>query len=442
MNKYEEWVQSGMQYKVHFTIINRGNAQAPAGHDAALSIDGIEIGRKEIGVSLAPGQSYSDVFNATANLTGGIDKVKVTADISNEVAEIYETNNAYENTLAWPPAPDLVVISKREMWLPGSTTQYNVSYSVRNIGNAVAPAGHHVQLKVDGTEIEVVAIPVALDPGSVYVSSWASAPVLTMSGNSDTIAVTADVYNEVAESDETNNSRTNTWSALKPDLTITEKHEEWVVPGVSYRVFFTIKNQGTATAVAGHATVLLVDGFDYGPKPVPVPLAPGENYTDNFTTVINLSGGSDTIFVAADASNMVDESNETNNSRTNTWPLKPDLTIIEKHEVWVQNGVSYIVSYTIKNNGSTTAPAGHDMALQVDGQYIEFKPVPVSLAPGANYTDNFTTPINLSGSYDSVTVIADFNNEVDESSETNNRYGNTIAWPAAPDLKMLFFVFL
>ncbi|MEK7353207.1 MAG: CARDB domain-containing protein, partial [Chloroflexota bacterium] len=220
----------------------------------------------------------------------------------------------------------------------------------------------------------------------------------------------------------------------KPDLTIVEKHEEWVQQGVSYRVFYTVQNIGTANASAGHDVSLTIDGSLIEQKPVPVILIPGAIYSDNFTTVITVSGSNDSITVTADSNTEVDEADEANNSRTNTWPPKPDLTITDRHEVWVVPGVSYTVSYTIKNQGTLAAPAGHDIALQVDGKYLEFKPLPVSLAPNAAYTDNFTTVVTLSGSYDNVTVVADFNNEVDESSELNNRSGYTLAWPAAPDL--------
>ena len=101
-------------------------------------------------------------------------------------------------------------------------------------------------------------------------------------------------------------------------------------------------------------------------------------------------------------------------------PSKPDLVISEKHEQWLQQDSTYRVFYTVKNIGTANASAGQDTALTVDGNLIEQKQVPALLAPGATYSDNFTTIVNLSGLSDNISVSADFNNEVDEASETNN----------------------
>ncbi|MBM2825567.1 MAG: hypothetical protein HW402_1231, partial [Dehalococcoidales bacterium] len=207
---YEGWIVNGQSYGMHFTVRNRGNALSPGGHDVALLVDGIEKERKQITVSLNPSQEYSDVFSTNVTLSGGMDKVKVVADINNEVVESNEGNNAYENTIAWPVAPDLHVLSQTEQWVAGKEgTQYIVNFQVRNMGNANAPAGHDVQLKVDGNVIEIDTVPLELSRGGIYIGVFSAN--VTLSGTSDNITVIADVNNEVAESDETNNSRSNTW---------------------------------------------------------------------------------------------------------------------------------------------------------------------------------------------------------------------------------------
>jgi len=436
-HKSEQWVQQGGQYRVYFDVRNIGNAVASANHSAALSIDGTEIERIVIGTDLAPGQSYGGVFNTSVNITGGADKIRVTADITNMVAESIEVNNSATNTFAWPPAPDLIVDVKYEYWLPTSTTQYRVNFAVLNIGNADAAAGHDVELKVDGVVIETIPIWMLLYPSTGSIGVFSS--VLTLSGTSDNITVTADINNEVPESDEANNSIWNIWSAQqlvqKPDLIISEKHEEWIQQGISYRVFYTVQNIGTANASAGHDVSLSVDGSPLEQRVIPVTLLPGAFYSGNFSANVTLSGVSDNITVTADINAEVDELNEANNSLINIWPpSRPDLVISEKHENWVVAGVSYTISYTIKNQGSATVPAGHLAALMVDLKIIETRLVTVPIAPGANFTDNFTTVVTLTGSVDAVNVFADYSQMVNESNEGNNIKINTFAWPPAPDL--------
>jgi hypothetical protein len=106
--------------------------------------------------------------------------------------------------------------------------------------------------------------------------------------------------------------------AEKPDLSIEAKCEEWVGEN-SYNVSYVILNKGTAIALAGHNTTLIVDGNVVEHKPVPVALAPGETYRDTFDTVISCTGGSDTIKVCTDNFSVVDELDEDNNCLENEW---------------------------------------------------------------------------------------------------------------------------
>ena len=106
--------------------------------------------------------------------------------------------------------------------------------------------------------------------------------------------------------------------AEKPDLFIEAKCEEWVGEN-SYNVTYVILNKGTAIALAGHNSMLYVDGTEVEHKPVPVALAPGETYRDTFDTVISCTAGSDIIKVCADNFSVVDELDEDNNCLENEW---------------------------------------------------------------------------------------------------------------------------
>ena len=98
---------------------------------------------------------------------------------------------------------------------------------------------------------------------------------------------------------------------------------------------------------------------------------------------------------------------------------KPDLFIETKCEEWIGEN-SYNVSYVILNNGTATAPAGHNSALYVDDIEVEHKPVPVDLAPGGTYSDTFDAVISCTAGSDTIMVCADNFNVVDELDEDNN----------------------
>ncbi len=107
---------------------------------------------------------------------------------------------------------------------------------------------------------------------------------------------------------------------------------------------------------------------------------------------------------------------------------KPDLVIIGKDEINAQGG--YKVQYIIKNIGNATAPPGHKTALIVDGKLIETKAVPIPLPPGAMFTDIFNTTIPFtSPPNDTITVVADYYDDVDELNESNNKKTNVYEYP-------------
>ena len=113
-----------------------------------------------------------------------------------------------------------------------------------------------------------------------------------------------------------------TCSQKKPDLVVKKKWEMWVgdIAARHYNVSYVIFNNGTAIAPRGHNTTLYVDDVGIEHKQIPVDLAPGDNYTDTFDTVIECTGNFDTIKVCVDDDNVIDELNETNNCLENVWP--------------------------------------------------------------------------------------------------------------------------
>jgi subtilase family serine protease len=144
--------------------------------------------------------------------------------------------------------------------------------------------------------------------------------------------------------------------AAKPDLVVIEKWEEpeYTCCGLwNVIVHFVVQNIGGADAGPSIACKK-VNGVLMDTDDVPA-LAAGESYASAFDPEPCPPGETINFTVCADNYDAVDESNETNNCKTNnyTCPAKPDLVVIEKWEEPVNGQV--IVHFVIQNNATVKA---------------------------------------------------------------------------------------
>jgi len=220
-----------------------------------------------------------------------------------------------------PKQPDLIVVNKSETWV--DETNYTVSYRVQNIGNGTSNESVAC-VSVDGT-LQTGANKTIGELAPNAYSPVKTVGPFTMSGTSDTINVCADCDANNTEWNETNNCLVNEWAANQPDLTITDKHEDWIDKAAgTYNITYTVKNIGTATAGASK-TKVMIDGSPTGsPDNVPQ-LAPAAEYTGTIGPH-TVSGDFDTIKLCADGPGHIAESDETNNCIENKW-YKVNLTI-------------------------------------------------------------------------------------------------------------------
>jgi archaellum component FlaG (FlaF/FlaG flagellin family) len=209
--------------------------------------------------------------------------------------------------------PDLTIVENSEEWVVLANKTYNITYTIKNIGDALAPE-NTISIIID--EIEVATDFVQeLAVGENYTKTLGP---FTMSEDEDTIKLCADVENDVEEGDETNNCLENVFDYLKmPDLTVVEKTEEWVdLVNKTYNVIYTIKNIGNSEAEASN-TSIVIDGLLVKTEPVGT-LALGENYTKTLGP-FTMTGDSGTIRVCADKDGVVVETDEGNNCRENVF---------------------------------------------------------------------------------------------------------------------------
>ena len=221
-----------------------------------------------------------------------------------------------------PEKPDLAITAKSET-LTGST--FKVTYIVKNTGGADAGAST-TGIYVGGTQVATDLVG-ALAAGASHTRTVTIGSFDCPCGTTVMIKVCADEGDAVDESDETNNCLENAFSCPscpgEPDLVITEKSETLV--GSAFTVTYTVKNNGGGDAGAS-TTCIYADGAQITTDPVGA-LAAGA--THEGTVVIGSfdcpCGMPVTVKVCADKDSTVDESDETNNCRDDTFscPSRP-----------------------------------------------------------------------------------------------------------------------
>ncbi|WP_432042356.1 CARDB domain-containing protein [Streptomyces cadmiisoli] len=213
------------------------------------------------------------------------------------------------------PAPDLTVTDLT--WSPASpseTDDVTVEATVRNAGSAASPATT-VNVSLEGAAAGSAAV------GALAAGASVKVPVAVGKRPMGSYSVSAvvDPTDTVAELDNTNNSR-NAASRLVvgqapgPDLEVTGITSNPASPAVGATVTFTVAvhNRGTSAVPAGSVTRLTVGGTTLNGTTGAVPAGGSATVAVNGSWTAT-SGGA-TLTGTADATDVVDETNEDNNT--------------------------------------------------------------------------------------------------------------------------------
>jgi uncharacterized repeat protein (TIGR01451 family) len=245
-----------------------------------------------------------------------------------------------------------------------------------------------------------------------------------------TVKAVADHDNEVAESNEANNIKTYTFSSLAPDLIISSITWSPAKPSKGDTVTFSVKvkNQGSGGTSAARVN-FYIDGASRGYQELSR-IDAGATVTSTFTWTAQ--AGSHAIKAIVDQDGWVTESDETNNEKTIEFTTcAPDL-IIEKI-TWLPEEPSERDNATftvfIKNQGDGKADYSQ-VAYYIDDIYLSSDFVdPINAGATVNQTFDW---IVQRGTH-LIKAVADYNEQVAESNETNN--GKTVTFsPLIPDL--------
>lgn len=386
--------------------------------------------------ALAPGQTYTASISIFVEL--GNKTIKASIDEDNSVAEIDENNNDKSIPYALP-APDLgldaIQVSNLQPTVGEAVT---INVQVSNIGNADydAATGAEIFLKVDGVGI-----------GSLYIPSMATSQTLTLGGftwtpsSSGTHQIEASIDGsllgdwEIYDPENPNNqiSKTISVTTNQADLTVADITPSNQTPNSGEAMDFVvkIKNKGLAYSPSGLPVGLYAENTLIGSFELPS-LSPGNvaYHTLSWTTG---SDGPITIKAIVDPNDILPESNESNNEKQislnvgNT--LLPDLYLddVTLSTTTPSPGQTVTLNATIYNGGPGSTPVneyvGYNFKLdgvEIGSDHYEDGTNPIVLAPGESWS--FTRAITWPNDQNShtVTLTTDPNNNINETSETNN----------------------
>jgi len=418
---------SSAQEKVSFNVVikNKGNGPAP------YSVLDFLIGGASQGYQR--GQRLDAGANATYSFPWiaqpGSRDIKAVADALNNVIESDETDNA--KTVKYSTlTPDLVIQSIS--WsLTGNLSvgrDLPIITTIKNQGNGTAYSSW-VTYYLDGMPLTSAFItPLSANDTVQNTVMW------KIESGPHTITAIADSLGGIAESDETNNSKTESMQTIVSDLIVESITWSPSAPLVGQHVTFTVtvKNQGYADISGVTLLQFDVDSLNY------YSYIGGINAGARVSATFNAWVAKPDMHIlraVADAENIIVESDESNNMNTTTisplYPLPPDLLI--QNITWSPKnpviGEKVDFTATVLNQGSGGAGPS-SISFYMDDFYL-------GVASVSPLNSGQTTPINLAwqarGGLHALKAVADSSQIVTERNETDNVFTTSIT-VLAPDL--------
>ena len=412
--------------KVTFTVTvkNQGNKTA-SGSNVNLYIDGNPRGYREIRW-LEAGENTSAAFTWLA--ISGVHTLEAFADGLSQVKESDETNNYLSVTYA-TAAPDLVIDSIT--WSPlnrSESSNVTMTVKISNRGSGKADS-FWLAYYIDDSLQKSDLIGTLKAGVSITKTYWWIA-----GADSHTFKAVADSRGELAENDESNNAMSIYLSAIVPDLIIQSITSDPAKPIKGEQVVFNVivKNQGLCSSGFCDLDLYINDAYILHQR-VPI-TASGKTATLPFAWITQ----SDTVTLKAvvDVNDFIDETIEANNTKTVNIGFSkktPDTDLTIESMSWTPANPSVddmvTITISIKNKGPGQAGPSH-VDYYIDDTFLA-SIYAEQIDAGKTITNTVTWPAEPGNHI--IKAIADCNNSVGETSETNNEKTVTLS-VLAPDL--------
>jgi hypothetical protein len=317
-----EWVDSAkgeyyIHYKVYSLLLSGGKSNTSINITTVAS-DGSILHSDILKQPVFLG--YGGIYKKTGTLTCLCNHnvtVEICADADTEILESNESDNCYKTSFVCPASesppdlePDLAITNHSVAWINRTDRAFNVTYTVKNIGNGNANSST--------TNLSVVnyddPVP-ALSPDESYTNTVGPFDATFDESNHYYVAIIicANYYKTVTESDEANNCATD--GIGTPYLNISIKSVDWVELNKTYNISYEVLNSGGAASTNVTRAYVYIDGNTNASATEKVGIMP-KPPIDNPTSVTGLfgpfamTGTSDTINVCVeweDGKNCVEE---------------------------------------------------------------------------------------------------------------------------------------
>ncbi|MBI2529862.1 MAG: PKD domain-containing protein [Candidatus Diapherotrites archaeon] len=362
------------------------------------------------------------------------------------------------------PSSSIDLIVESAALSPGSSvaqgTAVNITATVKNNSSTAISSQFSVALYqglATGTPLQAQNI-ASLGANASSTIQFTNIPTSNLSG-SIIFTVFADSANAIPESDETNNQRQAglaVTSATGADIAVISASfaPAAVTRSQGSQLSVEIKNNG-ANATGSFYVSLSKSGAPVQIIAVP-DLAPGASTTLEFS-VSSADSGAITFTVLADSTNILNESDETNNSANAVLTVsasRPDISLASFIADSLQPVPGTIVrlTATIKNLGIAVVQQAFNILLSSAGLAVETKAISAEKsctnesgqqlsaalcsAANAGDTEAIEFSIDTSGKSGSVeySVYADSGSAVDEDNENNNTATLMLNITDKPDL--------
>ena len=482
-------------------------------HRVSFSVDGTQVNWSDTDTSsLAAGASITVTANngpsgsSTWTATSGTHTILANVDDTNLIAESNEGNNTLSSSMTvgssgaqlllnpgfesgnvnWVATP-LVITNQtnrtprtgswyawldgygsahtdtlyQDVTIPSGTTSATLSFYLRIDTAETTVANDTLQVQIRNTANTVLATLATysnLDHNTDYVLK--SFDVSAYAGQTIRVYFLGVENSSLQTSFYVDDTAVTTSGSGQPDLIVTAISWSPTSPVVGNAVTFsaTIKNQGTAATPSGvaHRASFSVDGTQVNWSDSNTSsLAAGASVTltansgPGGSSTWTATSGTHTILANVDDTNLISESNETNNTLTSSMTVgsgQPDLivTAISWSPTSPVAGNAVTFSATIKNQGTAATPSGviHGVSFSVDGTQVNWSDTNTSsLAAGASITltansgpSGSSTWTATSGTHTILANVDDVN-RIAESNETNNTLTSSMTVGAGqPDL--------
>jgi subtilase family serine protease len=321
---------------IFVTVKNQGNGPAIFNFRSII-LGSAELYNKEAypgEVRIEP-NGTTELFLTKSNPIPGMQTWSFTVDPRNIISESNENNNSKSVQVdvlvpdgAAGQKPDLIIVSFN-FFPENATTADRISVSMRfrnqGAGVAVFPRGTaYVEFTNPKTGNQIkwnMSLDMAYAPGEEFSSGQNMFNPQELPAGNYTTLVRVDPDNRIDESNENNNTYTYNWALAQgglPDLVINDIHIDPPAGGdTTYSIFVTIKNQGNAPALFNFRSIILgsPELYNKDANPGEIRINPNETYR-LFLTKSHLAPGLNMWNFTVDPNNVVNESNEMNNTGT------------------------------------------------------------------------------------------------------------------------------